>query len=121
MINNISKYKNNLEYSALHLKAKFQESKYIDIMLNILKKFKNIENKIFIFDIKIETAKYIKLKNNNIKLFPSIAHEYDILRYNQYTWWTLISINNFLDNKNLFDWVWLDEWDRKNKNWKKKL
>lgn len=121
LIKKISNYRNNWEYSALHLKSKFQEQKYIDIMINILNKFENIENKIFIFDIKIEIAQYIKSKYNKIKLFPSIAHEYDIERYNNCTWNTLYSIEDFLNNLDIFDWVWLDEWDRKNKIWGKTL
>ncbi len=121
LIKNISSFRNIWEYSALHLKAKFQEKKYINIMLDVLKKYKNIENKIFIFDLKIETAKYIKSINTNIKLFPSVAHEYDIIRYNFSTWWTLLTINEFIENKDLFDWVWLDEWDRKDVNWEKTL
>lgn len=121
LIKNISEYRKDWEYSALHLKAKFQEKKYIDIMVNLLEKYENIENKIFIFDIKIETAKYVKSKNNKIKLFPSISHNYDIERYNSCTWDTLYSIEDFLNNLDIFDWVWLDEWDKKNKNWEKTL
>lgn len=119
LVKNILEYRKNWKYSALHLKAKFQEKKYIDIILNILDKFENIENKIFIFDINIETAKYIKSINKSIKLFPSVAHEFDIFRYNKSTWWTLLWINNILKNKDLFDWVWLDEWDKKNEKWLK--
>lgn len=121
LIKNISRYRKIWEYSALHLKAKFQEKKYIDVMIDILNKYENIENKIFIFDVKIETAKYIKLKYKNIKLFPSISHIYDKERYNSCTWNTLYTIQDFLDNLDDFDWVWLDEWDRKDKNWDKTL
>lgn len=121
LIKNISEYRKFWEYSALHLKSKFQEQKYIDIILNILQKYDNIENKIFIFDTKIETAKYIKSKNKYIKLFPSISHTYDIKRYNSYTWNTLYTIQDFLANLDIFDWVWLDEWDRKDKDWEKTI
>lgn len=116
----IGKYRKSWEYSALHLKSKYQEERYIDEMLRILENFPWIEEKVFIFDTKIETAKYIKSKNGGIKLLPSVAHEHDITRYNNYTWWTLYSIDEVLINKSLFDWVWLDEWDRTNNNWEDK-
>jgi len=121
LIKNINYYRKAWEYSALHLKSKFQEKKYIDIILKVFNKFENIESKIFIFDIKINTAQYIKFKNNKIKLLPSVSHKYDIKRYNSCTWNTLYSIEDFLNNLNLFDWVWLDEWDKKNENWEKTL
>ena len=121
LVKNISKYRKDWEYSALHLKSKFQEEKYIDVMLDILNKYENIESKIFIFDVKIETAQYLKSKNKNIKLFPSISHKYDIERYNSCTGNTLYSIEDFLDNLDIFDWVWLDEWDRKDIGWEKTL
>ncbi len=117
----ISKYRKNWEYSALHLKSKFQEKIYIDIIINILEKYENIENKIFIFDIKIEFAKYIKYINKNILLFASLSHEYDIERFNLSTWNTLLSIKDFLNNLSIYDWAWLDEWDRKDKIWEKSL
>lgn len=117
----IDKYRISWEYSALHLKSKYQKQEYINKILNIFKIFPWIEEKIFIFDLTISTAEYIKSKNKNIKIFASISHEYDIERYNEYTWWTLLSISDFLNNKNLFEWVWLDEWDRTDKNWTKSL
>ncbi len=33
----------------------------------------------------------------------------------------MYSIEDFLDNLSIFDWVWLDEWDRKDTNWEKTL
>ncbi len=121
LISCIDKLRKSWEYSALHLKSKYQEEKYIDAMLRILENFPWIEEKIFIFDTKIETAKYIKSKNGKIKLFPSVAHEHDITRYNSCTWWTLLSTSKVLGNKHLFDWVWLDEWDRTDIDWEKKF
>lgn len=121
LLEEINNYRKIWKYSALHLKAKFQEKRYIDIILKILGDFKDIENKVCIFDLKIETAKYIKSKNKNLKLFASVSHKYDIDRYNVYTWNTLLSIDEFLSNLNLYEWAWLDEWDRKDKIWEKSL
>lgn len=115
----INSYRKPFQYSAIHLKSKFQTPFYIDIILSILNCFSWIWEKIFIFDIKVETAIYIKSKNKHIKLFPSVSHSYDIKRFSHITGWTLLSISEVLKNKDIFDGVWLDEWDRKDENWTK--
>ncbi len=116
----IIKFHKNNVYSALHLKSTFQDKSTIDYIVWIFNKY-DLYEKIFIFDVKIDTAKYIKSIDKNIKLYPSVAHNYDIERYNKYTWWTLLSLLEVIANKDLFDWVWLDEWDRKNSFGNKKF
>jgi hypothetical protein len=71
------------EYSALHLKYKFQKKKYIDTIIALMKRHPGIEEKIYIFDANIETAQYIKSQFPAVKIFPSVAHPYDIKRYNE--------------------------------------
>jgi glycerophosphoryl diester phosphodiesterase len=102
--------------SALHLKGKFQAPKYLDILVNHLKKHPEAVKKILIFDAKVETAKYLKEQIPEIQLAPSVAHEYDVERYNSAVGGTLIPTNEALDYPDLFTWVWLDEWDRSDKN-----
>lgn len=104
------------ETNALHLKGKFQEKKYLDILLKSLKQNKGVLQKIIIFDVKTDTAEYLKSKLPQITLAPSVAHQYDIKRYSDATSGTLISINEVIKNRDLFEWVWLDEWDLTNKN-----
>ena len=104
------------EYSALHLKSKFQNQQQIDSILWSIKKHPWIEKKLFLFDIKLETARYIKSVFPELELFPSVAHAYDIKRYNECTGYTLLSIWDVLDNVWLFSWVWLDEWDKIDEN-----
>jgi glycerophosphoryl diester phosphodiesterase len=97
--------------SALHLKSWFQEKKYLDNLLDQLKNHRMAASKTIIFDVKTETAAYLKKKMPEIILAPSIAHPYDIQRFNQFTGGTLYTIGQTLENKNFFDWAWLDEWD----------
>lgn len=108
--------KNEAELNALHLKGRFQEKKYLDILLNNLRKNKVILHKILIFDVRIDTARYLKSKLPQVVLAPSVAHQYDIKRYNNAVAGTLISIDEVIKNRDLFDWVWLDEWDLTNEN-----
>ncbi len=100
----------------LHLKSKFQEKKYLDIIIKKLTKYSFAVSKLIIFDIKIDTAMYLKEQIINIQLAPSIAHDNDIKRYNNVVGNTLISIDEAIIHKELFRWVWLDEWDRTDEN-----
>jgi glycerophosphoryl diester phosphodiesterase len=100
------------EYSALHLKYKFQKKEYVNAIIALMKKHPGIEEKIYIFDASIETAEYIKWQFPEVKIFPSVAHAYDIKRYNECVGGTLLSVEEVLANIGLFAWVWLDEWDR---------
>ena len=101
--------KSKAELSAMHLKHTWQKPKYLDKILNELKKI-DIERTI-IFDLKIETAQYLKERNPRLHLASSVSHSYDIERYNNAVGGTIITIEEAIKNKNLFDWVWLDEWD----------
>lgn len=118
LIKLIEKY--NPKLIALHFKGELQSEK------NIKKLIKNIQNnpkiiqKILIFDLKIKTAKTIKKEIPTINLALSIAHPFDIKRFNTYTKKTLYPISTAIKNKNIFNWVWLDEWDRSNENNTKK-
>lgn len=108
------------QISALHLKGKFQEEKYLDILLSYLADNKKMLSKIFVFDVKVETAKYLKNKLLELKLAPSVAHPYDIKRYNEAVNGTLLDTEEAIANKDLFSWVWLDEWDSADENGKTK-
>jgi len=113
--------KNSKEISALHIKGKFQTKENLDNLLKILDNFQEILDRLIIFDLKINSAKYLKEKDPRLILAASVAHKYDIKRYNHYADNTLLSMETALDNKNIYDWAWLDEWDLINKNGKKKL
>jgi len=107
---------NTNSISALHLKGGFQEPEFLDILLDYLQNAGKILSRIVIFDVKVETAKYLKAKLPELNLAPSVAHPYDIKRYNQATKGTLLSAEETIANKDLFSWVWLDEWDLADEN-----
>ena len=102
--------------SALHLKGGFQEPEFLDILLDYLQNAGKILSRIVIFDVKVETAKYLKAKLPELNLAPSVAHPYDIKRYNQAVKGTLLSVEETIAHKDLFSWVWLDEWDLADEN-----
>ncbi|MCF6276331.1 MAG: hypothetical protein L3J07_00625 [Candidatus Magasanikbacteria bacterium] len=106
--------------NALHLKGKYQDEKYLEILLKYFKKFQQIMNKIIIFDVKVETAKYLLERMPDLILAPSVSHKYDIKRYNTCVNNTLLTIEEVISNKKLFQWVWLDEWDRHDEGGQKK-
>ena len=108
-------------WSALHLKSQCQKKELLDILAKVIENNPKIIEELFIFDIKTDTAKYLKEKISNIKVFFSVVHEYDKQRFNGSVWWTLYKIKEAIENKDLINWVWLDEWDRKDKDWKKNL
>ena len=111
------------QINALHLKGKFQTQKNTERLLKIVSKYPSIIEKVLIFDVKPEIAKYLKQKLPNLHLAPSVSHPYDIKRYNKAVNYTLITIDDAIKYKNegLYDWVWLDEWDRTDKNGKEKI
>ena len=98
---------------AMHLKGGFQDKKHLDILLAELEGRKDLTGKFIIFDIKPETAVYIKNTIPELLLAPSVAHAWDIKRYSHVVSGTLLSVQEALQYKQLFEWVWLDEWDRR--------
>lgn len=108
-------------WSALHLKSQYQKKELLDILIRTIQNNSKIIEKLFIFDVKIDTAKYLKETIPNTKIFLSISHEYDKQRFNDSVWWTLYTIEEAIQNKDLIDWVRLDERDRKDKDWEKEL
>jgi hypothetical protein len=102
--------KSSAKLSALHLKHTWQKPEYLDKLLAELEKVDT--ERLIIFDVKIETAQYLKEKSPRLHLAPSVSHPYDIERYSGAVGGTLITLEQAIQNKNLFDWVWLDEWDK---------
>lgn len=93
--------------SALHLKHSVQQADLLDRIIP------HVDTSCcIVFDVGLDAAVYIKEKWPEIRLAPSVAHPYDIERYNAAVGGTLWSINDVAAHRELFDWVWLDEWDR---------
>lgn len=103
-----------IKLNALHCKGKFQDKDHLDLLIKDLLKYKSVLSKVFIFDLKPESARYLKSKLPKMNLACSVAHFYDKKRFNQYVDGTLLTIGEAIKNKKLYNWVWLDEWDRLN-------
>lgn len=101
-------------FSAIHIKKSLQEPAVLDRVLNLFDE--NLSDNCILFDLSLDAASYIKNKNKKIMLAASVAHPYDIYRFNASVGNTLISIDDLLAHKNLFDWAWLDEWDLTDEN-----
>jgi glycerophosphoryl diester phosphodiesterase len=95
---------------ALHLKHHNQTDEELDILLPYLSKITDLP--IIVFDLKPSAARKIKECVPNLLLAASAAHTYDILRYNNAVGETLLSLEELKQNLDLYDWAWLDEWDR---------
>lgn len=99
--------------NALHLKYSFHKREYADRLIAEINKFKTVRDKLFIFDLNLEIARYIKSKDASLHLGIAVAHAYDIFRFNRFVGNTLYGLEEALRYRDLFDWVWLDEWDRR--------
>ena len=99
--------------NALHLKGGYQTIENVERLLKELENYSDVLGKVIIFDVKPEIAHYIKSKMPSLKLAPSVAHSFDIKRYNEAVKGTLISVEDALKfrEEEIYDWVWLDEWD----------
>ena len=106
----ISQYQSSTVISALHIKSEFQYPEFLDLLLSEIEEID--AHTYIIFDLKPQAAEYIKSKNPKLVLAASVAHPYDRERYNGEVGATLSSLEEALQNLHLFEWVWLDEWDR---------
>ncbi len=99
---------------ALHVKAALQEKQTLALLSDALAKAN--PDRYVLFDLNIESARFLKAKNPRLHLAPSVAHPYDILRYGDAVGKTLLPLETVIEECSLFDWVWLDEWDRRDRN-----
>ena len=110
----IAKHPDNPSINAIHIKAGMQKP---EALTQILEELEHVDTERFIlFDVSIETARFLKAKNSRLHLAPSLAHPYDIERYNSAVGGTLLPLERVIEDRGPFDWVWLDEWDRTDRN-----
>jgi hypothetical protein len=105
---------------ALHIKHYLQDEVTLAKLSAVLLRF-DLANKLLLFDVAPEAARKIKQFIPQYQLAPSVSHPYDIARFGAVVGNTLISIEDAIANRNIFDWVWLDEWDLVDCDCKKKL
>jgi glycerophosphoryl diester phosphodiesterase len=117
LMREIQKYPHVLH--AIHFKGKLQTDNNIKLLINNLHYYDSeLLNRLILFDITPITAVKMLAKPPHLHLAPSVSHEFDIKRYDSVVSHTLISIQDALKYRknNLYDWVWLDEWDRSDEN-----
>lgn len=121
VMNLIRQHQGNI--SAMHLKARFQEPRSLEVIIEALKKYEDIFSKFLIFDVKPSTARILKQQFLGIRLAPSVAHQFNIDRYNKAVGETLITIEEVLKLKKegIIDGVWGDEWDTRGLNGTNKI
>jgi hypothetical protein len=112
--------KSTSRINALHMKGKYQKKRNLEVLIDCLKKFSEVFSKLFVFDLKPEFAAYIKKELPTLQLAASVSHSYDIKRFNEAVSGTLLSVEEVLGFRDLYDWVWLDEWDRQDENGRNK-
>ena len=106
----------NSSFNALHLKSPYQNELDLLRLIDTLSQFPKAHPKLFLIDLKPSTANFIKNKLPNLSLATSIAHTYDIQRFNDVVGNTLLSVDEAINHKDLYDWAWLDEWDLSDAN-----
>lgn len=104
---------------ALHLKTLNQSNEQLNILLPFLNQLTNLS--MMVFDVRPEVAKRIKNDVPSLSVAASVAHPYDVERYNDAVGGTLISIEKMSEHTDVYDWGWLDEWDRTGKDGRKSL
>lgn len=105
----ILKYR--VKNSAMHLKGIYQNPEMVERLIGTVQRYAEIVDYLFIFDVKVETAKKLKHSLPNLSLGASISHPFDIERYSFCTEQTLLTLEEATTHRELYEWVWLDEWD----------
>ncbi len=98
---------------AVHVKGHWQaDTRYLDILLRKIRAHHVPLGQFFLFDVTPASAAYLKAACPEIQLAASVAHPYDIERYQACTHGTLLSVAELIEHRALYEWAWLDEWDR---------
>ena len=100
--------------SAVHVKSDMQSDRALAAVLAVVRDADI--SKFFLFDLKLDAARYLKAALPAIRLGLSVAHPHDIERFNHLTGGTLFTLEEVISQREYVDWVWLDEWDRTNKD-----
>lgn len=106
------------QWFAVHVKHWWQSEHYLDLLVGELSAVDHL--RFFIFDVTPASADYLKRRDSRLQIAASVAHPFDIHRYNASVGGTLVDMDTVLASKQVFDWAWLDEWDRVGENGKKK-
>ena len=107
--------KNSKTTSALHLKKACQNESLLDLLVDKLNQFPNLlDGRLILFDVIPIAARYLKKSIPNINIAASVSDIYDVQRYGALTGGTLMTIDEVIEQREVYNWVWLDEWDIRN-------
>jgi hypothetical protein len=104
---------------ALHLKTSNQTEAGLLVLLPFLAQLTDLP--IMVFDATPAVGRKIKEQIGDISLAASVAHPYDVARYNGAIGDTLLTIKEMATYRDIYDWAWLDEWNRTDENGTKAL
>lgn len=104
--------KNSKATSALHLNKACQNEDLLDLLVAKLLCYPDVlDGRLIIFDVTPSVAKYLKKSIPNIGLAASVSDLYDVERFGVLTGGTLMTIDEVIEQGEIYTWVWLDEWD----------
>lgn len=96
---------------AMHFKGSYQTSANVDRLIESLSDYEDNLNQLLVFDVIPSVANCLKTRFPGLQIGASVSHSYDIERYQKVTQGTLLSVDEFLNYRDLYTWAWLDEWD----------
>jgi len=104
---------NGNEVSALHLKHYCQVPGLLDLLVTYLHPYiKQLRDRLILFDVTPTVSAFLKEHIPELSIAASVSHDFDVERYGVATGNTLITLDEFFLHRELYSWVWLDEWDR---------
>lgn len=104
------------ELHAIHLKGVYQTEPFLSRLVGVLNSYPELMPRLLLFDVVPQTARWLRHRIPHVLLAPSVAHSFDVARYNSCVGGTLLTVEQTLHNRDLYDGVWLDEWDLQGPN-----
>ncbi|MEM2954848.1 MAG: glycerophosphodiester phosphodiesterase family protein [Candidatus Nanoarchaeia archaeon] len=101
---------------AMHIRGSHQKEENLKCLIKIIERSCIDLSSLILFDLIPKSAKYLKSLNTEVVTAASVAHPFDIKRYSKFVNNTLISIDDVVRFYEIYDWVWLDEWDTLDEN-----
>lgn len=98
---------------ALHFKGWLQKvgRVHMDALLRKICTCHIPTSDVVVFDVLPQSAAYLKLRQPDLQLAASVAHPFDVQRYNACVNGTLLTVDEIIALRSVYDWAWLDEWD----------
>jgi glycerophosphoryl diester phosphodiesterase len=99
--------------AALHVKHACQTDAVLDALTqNLRPALQALGERLLLFDLLPHSAARLRRTLPEARLGASVAHDFDVERFGTATGNTLLTLERFWGCRELYDWAWLDEWDR---------